>query len=577
MISGSVSLSQLLEFEALFPDETPLSIEEYLQGGSKDIILKSATHFLGFKPYASSYDDNGILLSALFGPENQNFANHIYRRINEIKQKNGKEILIVNPYSSLKLFESFFHAIDPQETQSPKEFEVNLFKAYLVLNSEFTKVQQQAGISTKDLDPNLKLPMLFFCMYYPVADKSNYDIGQVVATQFIKTYYLFNFLESNSSTIILLSKFLQHFNCDSWQTYLKRLIPLAISGAKGKEAHVDIIIPKNEDYVASCEFLDKQVVVDTDALEEFDFLTIRTKPFYKIKDGVYRIIFNLFVAEKVFKGIYFLLRDINSTLPQSVKILDIKGLYCLEFSEQTLLYKIMETIYPSGCIRFSGRDLQNISGAPDYYIRKGNDILLFESKDFLIRADKKYSFDYQVYDKEFRKTLYYEEQNGRIKNGAVKQLIGNIKKILKNEFTPDQNYRYKKIFIYPVLILHDHQYDTPGLSNLVNYWFQLELNQLREERYFIYHINPVVIVNIDSLIYHQAGLANKIQLIDVIKEYEQATKIIPGKKFRNEEEWSEYRLSKMIPFSLFIDRYFSKNNLIERPDIINTILPAVFE
>src|SRR5690606_12184290 len=128
------------------------------------------------------------------------------------------------------------------------------------------------------------------------------------------------------------------------------------------------------------------ILQDIDEIDQIDFLTTRTKPFYKVVDGHYRIIFKLFVVEKIFKGVYFLLREINKSLGPSVQIKDIKSFYGDEFSEQILCYKVMESIYLDKSIRFSGKELSDlkIDAAPDYYIRKGNNILLVESKDFLI-------------------------------------------------------------------------------------------------------------------------------------------------------------------------------------------------
>lgn len=204
---------------------------------------------------------------------------------------------------------------------------------------------------------------------------------------------------------------------------------------------------------------------EKDKLDENDFLTLRARPFYKIKDGVYRIIFNLFVVEKLFKGIYFQLRIVNKQLPEKQQLNDdeLRRLYCYDFSEKILLYKILEIIYPTKCIKLSGQQLSDmkIDGAPDYYIRKGKNILLFESKNFLIKAAKKTSFDYSVYKEEFAKNLYHEElPNGKRKLGAVMQLINSIRRLLKNEFPPDKSYHYRDVFIYPILVTHDHQINS---------------------------------------------------------------------------------------------------------------------
>ena len=588
-IGNTVTIGQILEFELAFPLEEKLSVEQYLSGGSRSVILNLAAFFLGFKNHKSKFEDNREFLGMFFQKENNELANQIYNRIIEIEKK-GVRIGIINPYSSLKLFEYFFSKPEEPETQAQAEFEVNLFKAYLTLNSEFTQKQSVAFPSAKESDEELKIPMTVFCTQYPVLDKSNYDINQIWATQIIKAIYLFQFLESHKKTQLLLTSFLAFFNCKTWQEYLKSLLPLTISAIKReKEAHIDIIVEQGEKFEKSCAFIEKLIIEDKDDLAPNDFLTLRAKPFYKIKEGVYRIIFNLFVVEKIFKGVYFLLRNVNINLPAESRIKEIRSFYGDEFSEKILCYKVMESIYPDKCIRFSGKELNTmkIDAAPDYYLRQGKNIILVESKDFLIAADKKMSFDFNVYEEEFGRILDYEElPDGKIKHKAVMQLITSIHRILKKEFSADTDYHYKEIFIYPVLLTHDHQYDTPGFNELVDFWFQDALLELVGEGLFIHHVKPLSVVNIDSLIYHQVGLSNCIPLHEILNLYHKNKKVEMQKNrfFKSQREYDQYleqlkhmRISKLIPFSMFIDKYFDKEGLWRLPPLLELVAPALFK
>ncbi|MDZ4667858.1 MAG: hypothetical protein SGJ00_08230 [bacterium] len=359
-IGKAVSMGQLLEFEVAFPEEKRLAIEQYLAGSSREMILNAAAFFLGFKNHKSKFDDNKEFLGMFFRKENNNFANQIYERIKEFEKK-GVRIGIINPYSSLKLFEYFFAKPEEPETQSQAELEVNLFKAYLVLNSEFTQKQSIAFPSAQESDEELKIPMAIFCSHYPVADKSNYDINQIWVTQMIKSIYLFQFLESHEKTQHLLAAFLAYFNCPTWQEYLKSLLPSTTTAIKNeREAHTDIVVESGAKFEQGCAFIEKLIIQDNDELDKNDFLSVRAKPFYKVKDGVYRIIFNLFVVEKIFKGVYFLLRDVNKTLPTASRIKEIRSFYGDEFSEKVFCYKVMESIYPDKCIRFSGKEMAEI-------------------------------------------------------------------------------------------------------------------------------------------------------------------------------------------------------------------------
>lgn len=576
-IGNVVKMAQVLEFEVVFPNEEPKTIEQYLSGGSKEIILNVAAFFLGFKSFDSKYKSNVELLKAIFNPENNSFANAVYNKIIQ-QERIGREIIIINTYSSLRLFEYFFSKEEEVVTQTATEFERNLFKAYLVLNSQYTAAQKLAFESTKNLLEEIKVPMLFFSMHYPISDKTNYDINQVWISQVAKAIYLFQFLENHTKTRDLLNAFLTHFEKKTWQDYLKDLIPLTDPAIKKvREAHTDIVINPGAKHKESCDFLEKLVVKDNDPLYEYDFLTLRERPFYKISDGVYRIIFNLFVVEKIYKGLYFLLRDINAKLPSKIK--EIRSFYGDEFSEKFLSYKVIESIYRQKCLKLSGKEISDlkIDGGPDYYIRKGKDILIFESKDFLVKADDKLSFNFEVYEKEFRRILYFEIlPDGREKPKAVMQLINFLRELLQNNFKPDTNYKYKEVYIYPILLTHDSQYDTFGFNELLDFWFQDELLGLKDEGLFIHRVKPITVINIDCLIDNQAALAESEQLHEIIKLYHEHKMIDKNKKFKTKAEHEQYMMTKLIPFAQFIDRYFNKKGLNKLPPILDEVREALF-
>lgn len=575
-----VKMQQLLEFKLAFPNEKSLTPEEYLKGGNKDVILNIASFFLGFDINDSKFNNNQILLSSIFSRENTDFAKNILAKINEIEKK-GSPVMVINPLTSLTLFEIFFSKEAEEETQSHAEFERNLFKAYLVLNSQFTNKQNVAMDSTKQLeDDEERIPMMMFCTDYPISDKVHYDIAQIWVVQIVKSIYLFQFLETNEKTQLLLQKFLEYYDKKTWQDYLRSIISLTMSIVKKeKETYTDIIV-NPENFEADCNFIEKFTVNYNDELNEYDFLSLRSKPFYKIEKGKYRVIFDLFLAEKIFKGVYFSLREINEQQSKKDRISEFKSFYGKEFSEKTLSYKAIDNIYPNKCIKFSGQTLDDmkINGVPDYYIRKGKNILLFESKDFLIRADKKSSFDFNIYEEEFQRVLYYEElPGGKQKYKAVMQLITNVKTLLKKEFKPDNDYHYKDISIYPILLTHDLQYDTFGFNRLIDYWFQDELENLKQEGYFIHKIKPLTVINIDTLIFHQMGLLELIPLNELIDEYHKHIDLRKKKQFKTFKEAQSFVMSKHISFATFTDNYFGSKKFSKIPPVIEIVQPLLFE
>lgn len=575
-----VEMQQLLEFKLAFPNEKSLTPEEYLKGGNKDVILNIASFFLGFDINDSKFNDNQILLSSIFSRENTDFAKNILAKINEIEKK-GSPVRVINPLTSLTLFEIFFSKEAEEETQSHAEFERNLFKAYLVLNSQFTSKQNVAIDSTKQLEGDEeRIPMVMFCTDYPISDKVHYDIAQIWVVQIVKSIYLFQFLETNEKTQLLLQKFLEYYDKKTWQDYLRSIISLTMSIVKKKEETYTDIIVNPENFEADCNFIEKFTVNYNDELNEYDFLSLRSKPFYKIEKGKYRVIFDLFLAEKIFKGVYFSLREINEQQSKKDRISEFKSFYGKEFSEKTLSYKAIDNIYPNKCIKFSGQTLDDmkINGAPDYYIRKGKNILLFESKDFLIRTDKKSSFDFNIYEEEFQRVLYYEElPGGKQKYKAVMQLITNVKTLLKKEFKPNNDYHYKDIFIYPILLTHDLQYDTFGFNRLIDYWFQDELENLEQAGYFIHKIKPLTVINIDTLIFHQMRLLELIPLNKLIDEYHKHIDLRKKEQFKTFKEAQSFVMSKHISFATFTDNYFGSKKFSKIPPVIEIVQPLLFE
>jgi hypothetical protein len=578
---NNIEIGVLLRFEAVFPDEERLSFEQYLSGCGRETILKASAFLLNFKKGEQEFSNIREFISNFFQKKNHKFGNYVYSKIEDVENRIKKQIGITNVYSSLTLFEYYFSQPETLQIQTSAELEVSLFKAYLSINSDFIELQEKARTSTKSLSPEEKYPMMMFCMQYPISDKTHYDISQIWVTQLIKAIYLYEFLEKKEEAKFLLNALLKEFQCKTWQEFLKSLIPLTTPAIKSsKKSYTDIKVEPGEDYEKNCLFIDKLIVQKNDELDENDFLTIRAKPLYKVKEGIYRVIFDLFVVEKIFKGAYFLLRDINKALPKKERIKEIRSFYGYEFSEKELCYRVVKNIYPSQCIRFSGYELSQlkIDSAPDFYVRKGNNILLFESKDFLIRADKKMSFNYEVYYDEFSRVLDYEEiSDNKIKPKAVVQLANSVRKLLKGDFAEaDSDFNYRKVSIYPILLTHDHQYNAPGFNDLINRWFQDELLLLKEDGIFIHKVAPLSIVNIDTLIYNQVGLSKSVPLHKMLDLYH-IQRTLPRKKAKSLEIYEKLFFSRLVPFSNFVEAYFRRHNLFELPPDLNTVASSLFE
>lgn len=113
--------------------------------------------------------------------------------------------------------------------------------------------------------------------------------------------------------------------------------------------------------------------------------------------------------------------------------------------------------------------IKKISGEPDYYVRNGNDIFLFEFKDSLYRKEDKVECDYANVKSSIEKKLVRKE-NGR--PSAIEQLCSSIGLILNNKFQVDLGIRSDKVNIYPILVVGDTTFTNVGTNFILNDYFK---------------------------------------------------------------------------------------------------------
>ncbi len=570
MTSG-FKIDLLVAFSEVF-DEEPKDLKSYLTGISRSKLLNVGAFFLGFANRNSIFQDYKEFLGMFFQQENNALANEIYSKLNALKQKEKAELIIVNPLTILQLFEFSFDNLTEEDSQTTAESEVNIFKSILLLNEQIINIQNVAFTSTQDLDDGSKIAAIALSQSFPYSELINNEKSEILAGQMIKSIFLFEFLESDPRTNILLKEFLSHFETPDWKTFLKNILPLTFAVLKSnKEAHIDIVVREDENFKSSCRFIEKIIVMDTEILKDYDFKKIRSSPFYKVKEGVYRIVYGLFVIELIHKGVYFKLNEINNRLKVGDKIKNFRSLYCDDFSEKYLLYKLLNSIYKNRYIEYSGEEIKlyGISAEPDYYIRNGNHLFLFESKDILINAKIKTTFDFKLYEPEFKKKLYFESKNEKVEKKAVLQLINNIENILLKQFPFDQNYKAHSIHIYPIIILHDHQFNIAGLNVIVNSWFQKELIKLKKRGLSTDKVKPITIIDIDTIIFHQDIFRDRtLKLNLIINEYFKFVTFDSKRKYLDEEHLKKYAERTVITFSLFISNYVAEKKIRRVPKMI---------
>lgn len=567
MKSNSV-MHSVIEYKTIFEDEA-LNLDEYLNGISRDQLIKCAIFFLSFSNKNSEFEHYSNLLQMFFCEDNAQFKENVISKIQAHERKGFTNISIINVRSSLVLFEYAFENLNEDHTQSYSEAEINIFKAYLLINQDL--LEKEENIEKTLPNNDIKFPALSLTQSFPYSGLQNYNLTELVATQMIKSILLFEFLDACESTRYLLEQYLQQYQSENWQEHLQKLFSLAIKPYLGKRDHyVDIVVEKDHNFEKITEFIENLVIQDDTSIADVDYRKIRCNPYFKIDEGHYRLIFIVFAIELLHKGIYFKLNEINETLDADKKINGFRSLYCHQFSENYLLYKCLNSIYKNKYIKYTGEKIleQGIDAEPDYYLRNGSKIFLFESKDILINANVKSTFDYNAYETEFKKKLYFEEKKKKVKKKAILQLMNNIERILNGTFNIDSNHKSTST-IYPILVLHDHQLNISGLNNIVNYWFEIELEKLSQKGLNTSKVKPITIINIDTLLYiHDPLQNNQIKLEKIIDAYHKHCNVNKKQNFRDQNHLSNTMLDKISPFSNFALNYIAEKGIKLAPKMI---------
>lgn len=564
-----IQVEKFLQFSDVF-SEQPKTLAHYLQNIPKSVLLKAASHFLGYFNRQSKYVDNYMdFLLMYFQKDNLEIFQVVVSAIKKMESQFPEwKVRIVNHQTSLILFEyAYQHGleIEKQIDFDTKLFEINLFKAYLLINEDLDKKQTAEIKKLEGFPPHDKIRKIMLILSLPDMDLINHNETDVFVCQLLKANWLFSFLKIEPRCQPILSALFQHYQAEKQEDIFNHLIHLGILCMERKEGRLGFNVAQDEFFKANSTFLDSLTVETTENQE--DFKNLRATPIYKEKEGTYCIICPLFVLEKLYKSWYFKLNQINNQLPKHQKIKEFRSFYGQNFTENYLIEKVLDGIFNPKSIQLSGnkirKEYSTVTGEPDYYVRDWNRVYIFETKDTFLRAENKTSYSFEAIETDLREKLYFKtDDKGKITPKAVKQITENIKKSLQNKQLFDSLSKPNKVEIYPILLLHDESFNAAGLNSLVNEWFQKELEELKNQGFNIKKVNPLIIITIDALILLQELMRQKkIMLHELLEKYSK-TRLSTPKANKNPIKQEDY-----LPFSAFALNYARSQKFIPMPNI----------
>lgn len=555
-----------LEFNHIYPESEKEEIIEYL----KKLSTKTVENIIGF----FTTDNLPDFYNFFSNPTTQATINQLVTRYIYDKKILGS-ITLVSREAALFLSEAILSnkeilLLNNTNEENPDEEELNLFKAFLIINEEINKNDNLTLDTTQD---NIeKVAEILVSLKFSTADLGVYeDVNlELLKLAYVTSYkfeQLINFLKIEEEYKYLIEDLCKYFNQDSVEKLSAHVDFLLVQILRFKNNNSFKLKVHDED---SSNFL--KSLTSNEIIAETDFVNLRNHPLYKIDEFTYSIVDPFFVLDKFTKSVKFILKDsFNNKNNLNERDRTFFSFYNKEFSEEYLMKKLLDDVFYKKYYK-KQNDVSSKEKEPDYYYRYNNDIFIFEYKDVLIAKEIKASGDIAQIIDALRKKFLVNPTNGR--PIGIGQLINHIKAISENEFVYDNEINLnKKHKIYPILLLADRLLEIPGINYIMNKWLHNNLPEINGNLF----VNDLIIIDLDTLIFFGEYLKRKDKnfkelLEDHIKKMNMIAKGY-GKTEREIYQTYNGKMSKKLaPFS---SRFF--NSMFDEKIFINRFLYLIKE
>jgi len=370
--------------------------------------------------------------------------------------------------------------------------------------------------------------------------------------QFLKVYYFFNFCETSPSYAIYLKKFLDGLSLRSYKSYLWMLLSPYLNLLISEDPTPKMHMEGDEQFLS---FYYRLVINNKTQIDK-DYKSLRSFPLYLLEDKMFLFLDFRFFVDKFYNGFLF-----DFSARTGLPFGQLKKTIGNDFSERVLFYTVMQNCFEGyGDVSLTGDQLKQLlkKAEPDYYIRQGSEIFLFEFKDILLSADVKYADSIEKVKKGLLEKLEIDSKGQR---KGISQILNSIKEIRNGKYAEkavDLSLAAETV-IFPIIVHTDISLEAYG----VNYFLNQGMHELaHKENISLDNIQNLTLINLDNLLLLQDHFkSGKLELADCLKSY--CTYVSSGDP-----------VNDTIPFDEFVKHHFvSKNNeQIGQPSIFKKLL-----
>ncbi len=442
--------------------------------------------------------------------------NDVKTPIGHYAQKNNlANYALIDPYAMLLLISRLLSAYNGRNEEMSQDDISNLFLSYMICcdeRIELCKIRPNEINSVED----------FVKTFLPNALLTNdIEFPRDYRIMLIKCYcLLIEFPKSNKRFASYLDVFCREKGLHIAKTYLDQLFQVFLE-LSSKGDYSTSLMEVNPVCRDTIQFLDGFSIDTEEYQHDMDFRMIREKPILKTGLHRYNFIFMKMFLDKAYTGFVFDMKDVlvkHGLLNEQEGYGKLKSMLGEDFSERFLFYSLMKRCFGKHHVNYSGESMQNRLGVgmPDYYLRRGNRIFLFECKDAQLSSNKKMSGDYTVV-----KDAIYEKyvRNSKGHGKGVTQLANVISNKLTDIFCKlDVTVPTGVKYIFPIIVYFDDSFDVEGPSYLLNIEYKKIIRSNNYAKDYV--MKDLVMINIELLMMLENFFADdKLKLANLINSY----------------------------------------------------------
>lgn len=474
-------------------------------------------------------------------------------RIKSCIRKQGRNLTLINTEGSMRFVRLVLSCFTPEDEayKLSNEDIKRVFKAYLYCNQIWTNEQlnNRAFGFHNIVDASLRIDLPF----------SEFKFFKDFRTQMYKAIRFFQYAEKDSTLQIILRQFYIDRNVKDWREYIQILFGFFDASLKVPVVDMSTAPQQAADFMTPF-ILDHTEIPLIAPLTGKLPDTLRNKFLLRSNRDTNKVIIlsSDLLVDKIYQGLKFdfgriaEVKALKNEKGKPITQATLNAMLGADFSERHILYSLLDLIYSGdfGYIRKPGKDIEKFfrekdgGSEPDYYMRNGNKLILFENKDVLFPVEVKFSkqllkikqsITYKIACFGKYPDLNKKEKKGKPKIREVKEGLGQIYfNIYRLGYKPDLYRAFDADIdcvktIYPVLITYDNAYSALGVNAYANKKVTSIRRRLRNM--FIkkygkdvdlkrYTLNKPIIIDIDTLIMYSLKLRKQeLNLFDLLDEY----------------------------------------------------------